>query len=111
MLKIIAKIPTGHPESHMLAITHDGHYGYTANVGSGTVSVLDLESRKLIDTIAVPRKCSAFRCRSTIVWPLLPIRPNLNWPSLIRANARSATGLLCLPQDMERPQRQMENGY
>ena len=52
-LKILAKIPTGHPESHMLAITHDGHYGYTANVGSGTVSVLDLESRKLIDTIAV----------------------------------------------------------
>ncbi len=52
-LKIVAKIPTGHPESHMLAITHDGRYGYTANVGSGTVSVLDLESRKLIDTIAV----------------------------------------------------------
>lgn len=52
-LKILAKIPTGHPESHMLAITHDGHYGYTANVGSGTVSVLDLQGRKLIDTIAV----------------------------------------------------------
>ncbi len=52
-LKIVAKIPTGHPESHMLAITHDGRYGYTANVGSGTVSVLDFESRKLIDTIAV----------------------------------------------------------
>jgi len=52
-LKIIATIPTGHPESHMLAITHDGRYGYTANVGSGTISVLDLEARKLIDTIAV----------------------------------------------------------
>src|SRR5947208_5279188 len=52
-LKIVATIPTGHPESHMLAITHDGHYGYTANVGSGTGSVIDLESRKLIDTIAV----------------------------------------------------------
>jgi YVTN family beta-propeller protein len=52
-LKVVAKIPTGHPESHMLAITHDGRYGYTANVGSGTVSVLDLEARKLIDTITV----------------------------------------------------------
>jgi YVTN family beta-propeller protein len=52
-LKIVAKIPTGKPESHMLAITHDGRYGYTANVGSGTVSVLDIEGRKLIDTIAV----------------------------------------------------------
>jgi YVTN family beta-propeller protein len=52
-LKIVAKIPTGHPESHMLAISRDGRYGFTANVGSGTVSVLDLESRKLIDTIAI----------------------------------------------------------
>ena len=52
-LKVVAKIPTGHPESHMLAISHDGHYGYTANVGSGTVSVLDLEARKQIDSIAV----------------------------------------------------------
>lgn len=52
-LKIVASIPTGHPESHMLAITHDGHYGYTTNVGSGTVSVLDMEARKKIDVIAV----------------------------------------------------------
>jgi DNA-binding beta-propeller fold protein YncE len=52
-LKIVASIPTGKPESHMLAITHDGHYGYTANVGSGTVSVLDLEARKTLDVISV----------------------------------------------------------
>ena len=52
-LKIVASIPTGHPESHMLAITHDGHYGYTANVGSGTVSVLDMEKHKIVDTMSV----------------------------------------------------------
>jgi YVTN family beta-propeller protein len=52
-LKIVASISTGHPESHMLAITHDGHYGYTTNVGSGTVSVLDMEARKKIDVITV----------------------------------------------------------
>jgi YVTN family beta-propeller protein len=51
--KIVGSIPTGHPESHMLAITHDGHYGYTTNVGSGTISVLDLESRNSIDVISV----------------------------------------------------------
>src|SRR5689334_17565651 len=38
--KILAKIPTGQPESHMLAITRDGRRGYTANVGPGTISVL-----------------------------------------------------------------------
>ena len=48
--KVIGSIPTGKPESHMLAVSHDGKRGYTANVESGTVSVLDLENRKL-DTI------------------------------------------------------------
>ena len=52
-LKIVGAVPTGRPESHMLALTHDGHYGYTTNVGSGTVSVLDMEARKTIDVIQV----------------------------------------------------------
>ncbi len=47
-LKIIGAIPTGQPESHMLAITSDGRRGYTANVGPGTVSVLDLEAGKVL---------------------------------------------------------------
>lgn len=51
-LKVVGAIPTGQPESHMLAITRDGRRGYTSNVGSGTVSVLDLEANKLITTIA-----------------------------------------------------------
>jgi YVTN family beta-propeller protein len=52
-LKVLGAIPTGFPESHMLAISSDGKRGYTANVRSGTVSVLDLEARKLITTIQV----------------------------------------------------------
>ena len=52
-LKIAGKIPTTQPESHMLAITRDGRRGYTANVGPGTISVLDLESRKTLKVIPV----------------------------------------------------------
>ena len=52
-LKIVGTVPTGQPESHMLAITHDSKRGYTANVGPGTVSVLDLEARKLVTIIPV----------------------------------------------------------
>lgn len=55
-LKIVARIPTSQPESHMLAITRDGRRGYTANVGPGTVSVLDLVSRKPITVIPVSPK-------------------------------------------------------
>ena len=45
-LRIISSIPTGQRESHMLAITHDGERGYTANVGPGTVSAIDLVAKK-----------------------------------------------------------------
>ena len=50
-LKIVGTIPTGQPESHMLAITADGKRGYTANVGPGTISVLDMEKRKTLEVI------------------------------------------------------------
>jgi YVTN family beta-propeller protein len=52
-LKIVGTVPTGQTESHMLAITHDGRRGYTANVAPGTVSVLDLEEKKLLTVIPV----------------------------------------------------------
>jgi YVTN family beta-propeller protein len=52
-LKIVATIPTGQTESHMLAITRDGRKGYTSNVGPGTVSALDLEARKVLAVIPV----------------------------------------------------------
>jgi YVTN family beta-propeller protein len=52
-LKIIDSIPTGASESHMLAITRDERRGYTTNVGSGSVSVLDLKARKTITVIPV----------------------------------------------------------
>lgn len=55
-LKITGTIPTGKPESHMLAISRDGRRGYTANVSTGTISVLDLETSKLITIIQVAEK-------------------------------------------------------
>ena len=52
-LKIIGSVPTSQDQSHMLVITPDGRRGYTANVGPGTVSVLDLQARKTITVIPV----------------------------------------------------------
>ena len=52
-LKIVGKVPTGQAESHMLALSHNGALGYTANVGPGTVSVLDLLGRKTLAVIPV----------------------------------------------------------
>ena len=54
-LKIVGAIPTGQPESHMLALSHDGRRGYTANVGPGTVSVLDIAARKTIAIVPISK--------------------------------------------------------
>src|SRR5262252_806302 len=51
--KIVGEAPTGASESHMFVITPDGKRAYTANVGPGSVSVVDLENRKLITVIPV----------------------------------------------------------
>lgn len=54
-LVILGSVPTGAALSHMLAITRDGHRGYTANIADGTVSVLDLEKKSLLKTIPISR--------------------------------------------------------
>ncbi len=54
-LRVTAAIPTGQHESHMMAITRDGKRAYTANVHSGTVSAIDLVSKKVIAVIPISR--------------------------------------------------------
>jgi YVTN family beta-propeller protein len=50
---IVERIPTGQPESHMLALTRDGTRAYTSNVGAGTVSAIDLVARRVSAVIPV----------------------------------------------------------
>jgi YVTN family beta-propeller protein len=53
--KVVDSIPTGEPQSHMLAISSDGKRGYTSNVGAGTVSAIDLQNKKVLAVIPVSR--------------------------------------------------------
>ena len=53
--KVLAEIPTGQPQSHMVIFSPDGRRGYTANVGAGSVSVLDIAKRSLVITIPVAK--------------------------------------------------------
>jgi YVTN family beta-propeller protein len=52
-LTVVGSVPTGQEESHMVALSHDGRFGYTSNVGPGTISVLDLAARKTKTIIPV----------------------------------------------------------
>ena len=51
--RIVGAIPTGAEQSHMLILSHDGKTGYTANVGPGSVSVLDMRGRKTLAVIPI----------------------------------------------------------
>jgi DNA-binding beta-propeller fold protein YncE len=52
-LKIVGSVPTGQEQSHMLTLSKNGARGYTANVGPGTVSVLDMKARKTLAIIPI----------------------------------------------------------
>lgn len=54
--KILGSLPTSQSESHMLALTSDGKTAYTANVGPGTVSVIDVEAKKVKKIIPIANK-------------------------------------------------------
>ncbi len=62
--RVVDSIPTGAPESHMLVISSDGERGYTANVGSGTVSAIDL--RKKVVSAVIPVSTSVQRIAISI---------------------------------------------
>ncbi len=51
--KRIGSIPTGQPEAHMVVVSRDGHRAYTANVGAGSVTAVDLVGKKVIKVIPV----------------------------------------------------------
>lgn len=53
---VLSEVLTGQAESHMFALSRDGSRGYTANVGEGTVSVLDMQARKLLAVVPVAKR-------------------------------------------------------
>jgi DNA-binding beta-propeller fold protein YncE len=52
-LKVVGTVPTGQEQSHMLVLSADGKRGYTANVGPGTVSILDIPGKKTLGIIPI----------------------------------------------------------
>jgi len=53
---VVGQVPTGQPQSHIMGLSADGNRGYTANVGAGSVSVLDIRERKLVKVIPLTKR-------------------------------------------------------
>jgi YVTN family beta-propeller protein len=51
--RVVASIPTAQERTHMVAVTSDGRIAYTANIRSGTVSVIDMKQGRKTRDIAV----------------------------------------------------------
>jgi YVTN family beta-propeller protein len=51
--KVVGAIPTGQPESHDFVFSRDYKRIYTVNVFAGTISVLDVENRKLLNIVPI----------------------------------------------------------
>jgi len=51
--EVVASIPTEQDGTHMVAVSSDGRIAYTANIRSGTVSVVDLQKGRKTRDIAV----------------------------------------------------------
>ncbi len=66
--KVVAEIPTGRPESHMLVISPDGSRAYTANVSTGSISVLDLRKHALVTVIPVAKMVQRLSLSSDGKW-------------------------------------------
>jgi len=49
---VVGAIPTRQGGSHMVALSPDGAFAYVANIGSGSVSMLDVAGRFLVRTAA-----------------------------------------------------------
>ena len=49
--RIEATISTGQALSHMIRVSEDGAYAYVANIGSGSVTMIDVEGRYVLRTV------------------------------------------------------------
>jgi len=53
---VVEKLPTGAPQSHMFYFSPDGKRVYTANVGEGSVSVIDVKTKQVLTTIPLTKR-------------------------------------------------------
>jgi YVTN family beta-propeller protein len=66
--KVVDSIPTDQPESHMLVLSRDGKRAWTSNVGAGTVSAIDVASRKVTAVIPVAKRAQRLALSADEAW-------------------------------------------
>jgi YVTN family beta-propeller protein len=72
---VIAEIPTGQSGSHLLALSSDGAHAYVTNIGSSSVTMLDLAARRAVKSIPIPQVAEgiALRPDGAELWVSSPV--------------------------------------
>lgn len=94
--QILGRVPTGQSQSHMLVLSRDGRLGYTANVGPGTVSVLDLVHRRTLGVIHVAEHVQRIGISNDDRWVFTSDTENPRL-AVIDASAQKLAGWIGLP--------------
>jgi YVTN family beta-propeller protein len=66
--RVVDSIPTDQPESHMLVLSRDGKRAWTSNVGAGTVSAIDVASRRVTAVIHVAKRAQRIALSTDEGW-------------------------------------------
>lgn len=66
--EILQAIPTDQDVSHMVALDSDGRRAYTANIGSGSITVLDLETGERERNIATGEGAEGIAVSGQHIW-------------------------------------------
>ena len=61
--KVVMTIPTNARTSHMVVVAPDGKRAFTSNITGGSVSVLDLDTGKLLSVIPTDKGCEGIAWR------------------------------------------------
>ena len=95
-LKVVDSVPTGQEESHMFTMSKDGRWAYTANVGPGTVSVIDLHAKEVVKIIPISKTTQRISLSPDDKWVFTSdqTKPQL---AVIDAHSRSVKTWVELP--------------
>jgi DNA-binding beta-propeller fold protein YncE len=94
--EVVAKIPSGQPETHMFVISKDGRLAFTANISGGSVSVLDLKKHALVSVIPISKSVQRISLSDDGRWVFVhdQERPRI---AVIDTKADKVDGFIALP--------------
>jgi YVTN family beta-propeller protein len=93
--KVVAELPTAQAVSHMVALAPDGARAYTANIGSGSLTALDLRERTRLSVVPTGMGAEGIDVTPDGAWVLVANRAADTLSFVDAATLKEAAELPC----------------